>query len=144
LLPGIAIAPAPPGRAWVDPGQLEQVIINLVKNAREAGAGPQDIQLEVVAVAEGGHRVTVYDRGQGMSNEVLEHAVLPSFTTKPNGSGIGLTLCREIVDAHHGRLAIARRAGGGIAVSVWLPPRHGASNVTSASHARFSLSRTGS
>jgi two-component system, NtrC family, nitrogen regulation sensor histidine kinase NtrY len=144
LLPGIAIAPAPSGRAWVDTGQLEQVIINLVKNAREAGATPQDVQLEVVSVPEGGYRVTVYDRGQGMSDEVLEHAVLPSFTTKPNGSGIGLTLCREIVDAHHGRLGIARREGGGVAVSVWLPPRTAPSNATSASRARFSLSRTGS
>jgi two-component system, NtrC family, nitrogen regulation sensor histidine kinase NtrY len=144
LLPGIAIAPAPAGRAWVDPGQLEQVIINLVKNAREAGASPHEVQLEVVSVPEGGYRVTVYDRGQGMSDEVLDHAVLPSFTTKPNGSGIGLTLCREIVDAHHGRLGIARREGGGVAVSVWLPPRNAPSNTTSASRARFSLSRTGS
>jgi two-component system, NtrC family, nitrogen regulation sensor histidine kinase NtrY len=142
LLSDIVIAPAPPGRAWFDPAQIEQVIINLVKNAREAGSPAGEIRLEAVQTADGGYRTSVLDRGQGMNDEALENAVVPSFTTKPTGSGMGLTLCREIVDAHQGRLRIARRAGGGIAVSFWLPPRDVPSGNSGVSRSRLSLTRS--
>jgi signal transduction histidine kinase len=52
---------------------------------------------------------------------VLRDALLPFYSTKPKGTGLGLTLCREIVDAHGGRLSIANREGGGAIVTVWLP-----------------------
>jgi signal transduction histidine kinase len=77
-----------------------------------------------------------------MSDEALENAVVPSFTTKPTGSGMGLTLCREIIDAHQGRLRIARREGGGISVSFWLPPRDAPLTANAASRSRLSLTRT--
>lgn len=67
--------------------------------------------------------------------------MVPSFTTKPTGSGMGLTLCREIVEAHGGRLFIARRDGGGIAVSFWLPPRTATVGATTKNLARLSLTR---
>ena len=57
----------------------------------------------------------------GMSAEVMQSALLPFFTTKPQGGGLGLALCREIVDAHGGRLSLHPRQGGGIAVRCWLP-----------------------
>jgi two-component system, NtrC family, nitrogen regulation sensor histidine kinase NtrY len=142
VLNDLAVAPAPPGAGWFDPSQIEQVIINLVKNAREAGSPANETRLEVAAVPEGGYRTTVFDRGQGMSDEVLEHAVVPSFTTKPDGSGMGLTLVREIVDAHRGRLRVARREGGGMAISFWLPPRGASSGSNTLTRARLSLSRT--
>lgn len=142
LFADIVIAPAPPGLGWFDPAQLEQVLINLVKNAREAGSPSGEIQLEVVPAPDGGYRASVLDRGLGMSDEALENAVVPSFTTKPTGSGMGLTLCREIIDAHQGRLRIARREGGGIAVSFWLPPRDAPLTATAASRSRLSLTRT--
>jgi signal transduction histidine kinase len=142
LLSDIVIAPAPPGRAWFDPAQLEQVLINLVKNAREAGSPSEEIRIEVEPTGEGGHRTSVLDRGQGMSDEALENAMVPSFTTKPTGSGMGLTLCREIIDAHQGRLRIARREGGGIAVSFWIPPRDAASASNRANRSRLGLTRT--
>lgn len=141
LLEDIAVEVGPPGRGWFDPAQVQQILINLVKNAREAGSPAQDIVLEIAAVPEGGYRATVSDRGQGMNDEALEHAMVPSFTTKPHGSGMGLTLCREIVDAHRGRLRIGRRDGGGISVSFWLPPREAAGSAGSVSRARLSLSR---
>jgi two-component system, NtrC family, nitrogen regulation sensor histidine kinase NtrY len=142
LLADIDMAPAPPGRAWFDPAQLEQVIINLVKNAREAGSPASEIRLQVLSASDAGYRVSVLDRGQGMSDEVLENALVPSFTTKATGSGMGLTLCREIIDAHRGRLRIARREGGGIAVSCWLPPRDAPFHQTNLSHSRLSLTRS--
>jgi len=124
LWPDLAIPPAPAGPAgWFDPVQIQQVLINLVKNAHEAG-GPRDgVALELKVAPDGGARFTVVDRGPGMTDEVLKKALLPSFTTKSRGSGMGLWLCREIIDAHDGRLKLARRDGGGAAVSCWLPPR---------------------
>jgi two-component system, NtrC family, nitrogen regulation sensor histidine kinase NtrY len=136
----ISDAPEKPG--WFDPAQLQQVLINLVKNAREAGSPEHEIALEVLDVAEGGQRVSVLDRGAGMSGDVFENAMVPSFTTRPNGSGMGLSLCREIADAHHGHLRITRREGGGMHISVWLPPREPApSGALTLSRAHLSLSR---
>jgi signal transduction histidine kinase len=77
-----------------------------------------------------------------MNDDALEHAVVPSFTTKPNGSGMGLTLSREIVAAHRGRMRIARREGGGMLVSFWLPAREQRGQVSSPTRARLSLTRS--
>ena len=120
----VAIGEPPTAPPWFDPAQVQQVLINLVKNAHEAG-GPRDgVAIEIETAAEGGVRFTVLDRGPGMSDEVMNKALVPAFTTKPSGSGMGLALCREIVEAHDGRLRIGRRAEGtGTVVSFWLPPR---------------------
>jgi signal transduction histidine kinase len=58
-----------------------------------------------------------------MTEEVMRKALLPFYTSKPGGSGLGLPLCREIVEAHGGRLRIERREGGGTAVVCWVPGR---------------------
>lgn len=103
-----------------DPTQMEQVLINLVKNAREAGAPSESIELHVEAYA-GGWRIQVMDRGAGMTDEVLRVALLPFFSTKPSGAGLGLTICREVVEAHGGRISLANREGGGLAATLWIP-----------------------
>ena len=63
----------------------------------------------------------VADAGPGMAPEVLEQALLPFYSTKQSGTGLGLPLCREIIEAHGGRLSLANREGGGLMVSIWLP-----------------------
>jgi signal transduction histidine kinase len=73
-----------------------------------------------------------------MTDDVLKHALLPFFSTKEKGTGLGLALCREIVDAHRGKLRLARRDGGGIAVTCWLPGRRSAPALRSA---RLTLTR---
>jgi nitrogen fixation/metabolism regulation signal transduction histidine kinase len=114
------LEPLPRRPGWVDAAQLEQVLINLVKNAIESGS-PEDEVTLAVTDRGGGFLVEVADRGSGLSDEVLRDALLPFYSTKPKGTGLGLTLCREIVDAHGGRLSIANREGGGAVVSLWLP-----------------------
>lgn len=103
-----------------DASQLEQVAINLLKNALESGSAASDVELEVRG-RRGGVVLEVYDRGAGLSGEALTSALLPFFSTKASGTGLGLTICREIVDAHGGHLILANREGGGALASVWLP-----------------------
>jgi two-component system nitrogen regulation sensor histidine kinase NtrY len=112
---------APPSKPGVfDPAQIEQVLINLVKNAREAGAPPDSIEVAVHEHARG-WRIEVLDRGSGMSEEVLRSALLPFYSTKPSGAGLGLTVCREVVEAHGGRISLSNRPGGGLAATLWIP-----------------------
>lgn len=63
----------------------------------------------------------VSDRGFGLSDEAWRHVMTPLFSTKPKGSGLGLALCREILEAHGGRLGLFPREGGGTTVRCWLP-----------------------
>ena len=111
--------PSAPGH--FDPGQMQQVLINLLKNAAEAGSAHDAIAVEVRSATDGGVELLVMDRGAGMSDEVLEKALLPFYSTKKGGSGLGLPLCREIIDSHGGRLTIERRPEGGTLVRCWLP-----------------------
>jgi len=103
-----------------DAAQIEQTLINLLKNARESGSGAADIEL-AVTLAGRGCSVEVRDRGPGFTPAALENALVPFYSTKQTGTGLGLTLCREIVEAHGGRLRIANREGGGALVALWLP-----------------------
>ena len=73
------------------------------------------------SLAAGGFSIEVRDRGPGFTAAALENALVPFYSTKETGTGLGLTLCREIVEAHGGRLRIANREGGGAVVSLWLP-----------------------
>jgi two-component system nitrogen regulation sensor histidine kinase NtrY len=109
--------PTPP--VYLDRSQIEQVVINLVKNAVEAGSPPEEI---VVSIQEraGGSMLAVADRGSGMDDETMTRALLPFYSTKREGSGLGLALCSEIITAHGGEVRIVRRPDGGMVVSCWI------------------------
>jgi nitrogen fixation/metabolism regulation signal transduction histidine kinase len=117
------VGPLPDAPAWFDPAQIEQVVINLLKNASESGGPPDAVTLSVTSLGERGVRITVADRGPGMDPAVMERALVPFYSTKDKGSGLGLTLCREIVEAHGGALRLENRDGGGLAVHVRLMDR---------------------
>jgi two-component system nitrogen regulation sensor histidine kinase NtrY len=112
--------PLPELPGTFDAPQLEQVMINLLKNAAESGSAPDEITVAVQHTVPG-FRIEVADRGTGLSPDALRDALLPFYSTKPTGSGLGLTLCREIIEAHGGRLSLANRTGGGALVTIWLP-----------------------
>jgi signal transduction histidine kinase len=112
--------PLPRNQASFDAAQMEQVMINLLKNAVESGSTQEEIVVRIQEQRKG-FTLEVTDRGSGLNENALRDALLPFFSTKPTGTGLGLTLCREIVEAHGGRLSIANRPGGGASVSVWLP-----------------------
>jgi two-component system, NtrC family, nitrogen regulation sensor histidine kinase NtrY len=118
------LAGPPPQRpVSCDASQLEQVMINLIKNAAESGSAPGEITVVARDDAGKGFVIEVADRGAGLSEDVLRDALLPFFSTKATGTGLGLTLCREIVEAHGGRISLANRPDGspGAVVTLWLP-----------------------
>jgi two-component system, NtrC family, nitrogen regulation sensor histidine kinase NtrY len=103
------------GRAHFDPMLMEQALINLLKNAHESGSDPDQIVLEVEQLS-GQLRFIISDRGPGMNEATLAQAMVPFYSTKRSGSGIGLALAREIVEAHDGHIELANRRGGGLEV----------------------------
>ena len=92
--------------ANADEGQLRQVLLNLVRNGREAMAGAGGRLTLGTRVINGEVEVTVADTGPGLSAEAREHLFEPFFSTKPGGTGLGLSLSQQIVQAHGGRLEV--------------------------------------
>jgi two-component system, NtrC family, nitrogen regulation sensor histidine kinase NtrY len=114
--------PALPG--WFDGAQVEQLLINLLKNAQEAGSPASAIVLRISCLPDGASEIELLDGGPGFSPEAMQNAVLPLYTTKPGGSGMGLALSREIAEAHGGSLDVSNRKDGGACIRVRLGGRN--------------------
>jgi two-component system nitrogen regulation sensor histidine kinase NtrY len=111
---------APTEPASIDPAQMEQALLNLLKNAHESGSPPGQVELRIARVLDM-LRIEVMDRGQGMNEAVLTNALVPFYSTKRSGTGLGLALAREIAEAHGGRITLGNREGGGLTVTLILP-----------------------
>ena len=97
-----------------DPALIEQVLINLCKNALEAvnGVSLPKIKLKAETDGFGNPVIKVIDNGKGITEEVAEKIFIPFFTTKQQGSGIGLSLSRQIIRLHKGTLSVSSTPGG--------------------------------
>jgi signal transduction histidine kinase len=88
--------------------QLQQVVLNLIVNALQAMSGVNDDSRQVLVTTKKAEPNEVYlgvqDTGPGLNEEILPHLFEPFYTSKPNGMGMGLAVCRSIIEAHHGRL----------------------------------------
>jgi nitrogen fixation/metabolism regulation signal transduction histidine kinase len=112
--------------AQLDPAQIQHVLVNLIKNAIESGSPTGEIRV-AIRTTENGHLLEVSDRGAGIHDEVLKKALVPFYSTKKSGTGLGLPLCREIVEAHGGHLSIESQPGRGTTVRCYLPDAAGVS-----------------
>ena len=121
------ISPVP--RVSANPGQIQQVLLNLVVNARQAMPNGGRLILRLANDPATGYvDLTVRDTGCGMPPEVMRRIFEPHFTTKSGpdetgkgGTGLGLSACREIVEAHHGRIRVESAVGRGTAITIRLP-----------------------
>ena len=110
-----------------DPVMIEQVAINLIRNGMDAMADTprRERRLHLATRAEDGMLVfCVADRGRGIPPEVAEKLFAPFFTTKEEGMGMGLNICRSIAELHRGRLSFEPNPGGGTIFRFTLPVTH--------------------
>ncbi len=105
----------------LDPVQFEQVLINLLKNAVEATAqiNPGSAIIINWSATRQFFKLNICDQGSGISNP--DNIFVPFYSTKKQGSGIGLVLCRQIVEAHNGHLTLGNQKSGGCCASIELP-----------------------
>jgi signal transduction histidine kinase len=105
--------------------QLQQVMLNLIVNASQSMSGVEDgnreLHVSTVSIEPAGVRVAVRDTGPGLSPESLSRLFEPFYTTKPDGMGMGLSICRSIIEAHGGRLWATRREPRGALFQFTVP-----------------------
>jgi two-component system sensor kinase FixL len=110
---------------YADPIQLQQVILNLVRNAIDAMADAPEDRREVVlmtrAADDGEVEVTVADHGTGLAPEATEHLFNPFFTTKASGTGLGLAISRELASLLGGEIRLTSVPGQGSTFTLYLP-----------------------
>ena len=100
---------------------MEQVLINLLKNAIEAGKDEENFKIELSGFVEMGDvKIVISDNGSGISSEVIDNIFVPFFTTKKEGSGIGLSLSKQILRKHGGNLEAVSKEGAGATFTVTL------------------------
>ncbi len=119
----LRLDPNPPP-VCIDRIQLQQVVLNLMRNAVDALEQAERRELVVSTAAAdpgGGVEIAVADTGPGLAEEVVARLFQPFVTTKPGGMGIGLSICRSIVDAHGGTLRAEPTPGGGATFRITLP-----------------------
>lgn len=111
-------------RLLLDRSQIEQVLINLLKNAQEAVENEEIPYVRLTTHLSSNKRnfiISITDNGKGILSEVMERIFVPFFTTKTNGSGIGLSICKQIVTLHGGTITASSKPGDKTTFSVVLP-----------------------
>jgi two-component system sensor histidine kinase AtoS len=104
----------------VDPDSMRRVVINLIENAIDAM--PQGGTLTISSrKSDGNAEITLADTGSGISEEVMENLWKPLQTTKAKGMGLGLAICKRIIDAHGGNISVKSKTGEGTAMTIRLP-----------------------
>ncbi|MBB4054022.1 signal transduction histidine kinase [Devosia subaequoris] len=123
---GLSINPAitvakdlPP--VYADPVQIQQVLINLIRNAFEASEAPPKIKITATLFSSDCCEVAVVDEGPGIAAGDDTNLFQPFASSKTNGMGIGLSICRSVVEAHNGRIWYEPAIGGGTAIKFTLP-----------------------
>ena len=121
LRPALVLDPALPSAVEADEGLLEEALLNLVKNAIEALESGGRVRVVARRAGRHGLELLVEDDGPGIPDYVLPNVFKPFYTTREQGTGIGLALCKKIVDAHGGEIRAGRSSLGGASFTILLP-----------------------
>lgn len=107
----------------IDRVQIQQVIVNLMRNAIEAmsGSARRELSVAIAAEADGMVAVRIADTGPGIAPEIADRLFQPFVTTKPQGMGVGLWICRTIIEGHGGKLWVEANPEGGAVFSFTVP-----------------------
>jgi signal transduction histidine kinase len=111
---------------YADRDQIEQVLINVIDNAIDAspvgGLSMEIAAYKLLHQEQPGIMIQVRDAGKGIPPEALSRVFEPFFTSgKRNGTGLGMAICKNIIDRHHGYIHLTSAVGEGTVVSLWLP-----------------------
>jgi C4-dicarboxylate-specific signal transduction histidine kinase len=111
------------GDVWVNRVQIQQVIVNLIRNAFEAMADqePREVTLATRALDDGTIEITVADIGPGIPPDIAGRLLKPFVSDKHDGMGLGLSISRSIIEAHDGQLTAEPNPGGGAIFRLTLP-----------------------
>jgi len=116
-------------RFWADPAFIEQVLLNVIKNADEASSPGEKIKLRFSESANTS-LIEIIDNGQGFAN--LDNLFVPLYSTKQNGQGIGLSFCRNIIEHHKGTIKLVNNTNApGVTVSISLPKMSAGKSLSS-------------
>jgi signal transduction histidine kinase len=108
----------------IDCSHIERALINLIDNAIEASPRGALVTITVITDKDG-IVITINDQGSGMNREILANLFMPFYTTKAEGTGLGMPITKKIIEAHAGTLAITSTSGSGTEVEVRLPYHKG-------------------
>ncbi len=112
---------APLPEMMIDPNQMKQALLNVIQNSIEAIPATGEIRIETRLANEREAIIEIMDNGVGMSQETLSKIFNLYFTTKPSGTGLGLSLVHQIISQHDGRIEVASELGKGTRFLIYLP-----------------------
>ena len=121
---GVELSTSGAARAHGDPRRIKEALLNLVANAVEATPSGGSVSVELENRICGGATLRIKDTGRGMSQEVLERVGTPFFTTREEGTGLGVTLARNAFFQHGGDLRYESKPGAGTTVTAFIPNRN--------------------
>lgn len=112
-------------RAWMNRVQIQQVILNVIRNAIEAMSDLEKPTISISTTSRNSSiiEISIEDSGPGISSEISDDLFQPLVTTKPQGMGVGLSICRTIVESHGGKMTVSRAETGGAKFSFTLATR---------------------
>lgn len=111
---------ADPPEVYVNSDKIKQVLINLIRNAGHASPPKSTITIEVEASPDN-QTIKITDQGSGIPDEIAQHIWEPFFTTKKQGTGLGLDICKRIIESHNGKIWFETEVGRGTTFFVQLP-----------------------
>lgn len=110
--------------AYLDPEQMRQVFVNLLSNSKDALKDTSSPEVKIVIKNDKRNiYISVIDNGHGIDSNYIKDIFLPFFTTKENGLGLGLTICKSIVEKHKGKISVKSELNKGCEFTIQLPIR---------------------